>query len=121
MEEKRKHKRIYFSVDEDFFVEIESKSTVRGRLLSLSEGGISFFVPIEESPSYKKEDLIFLSSLKSEKEVIIDSLVFMSVRYAFEDRESKKVIYGCKFLDLSDEDREKIKKLIERKAEEFPI
>ena len=121
MEEKRKHKRIYFSVDEDFFVEIEAKSTYTGRLLSLSEGGLSFFIPIEGSPSFKKEDLIFLSSLKSDKETIIDSLVFMSVRYAITDRDSGKVIVGCKFLDLSDEGREKIRDLVKKKSKEFPI
>ncbi len=121
MQEKRKHKRVYFSLDEDFFVEIKSKSTFKARLLSLSEGGISFFLPLRQAPSFKKDDLIFLSSLKSDNEVLVDSLVSLSVRHVLEEDDVDKVIVGCKFLDLPEKDREKIKKLVKRKLEEMPL
>ncbi len=121
MPERRKHKRVYFSLDEDYFVEIKSKSTYKARLLSLSEGGISFFLPIKNADSFKKDDVIFLSSLKSKDEEIINSLVSLSVRHVLNETDLGKTIVGCKFLDLSDRDRERIKQLVEKKSLEMPI
>ncbi len=121
MQEKRKHKRVYFSLDEDFFVEIEGKASFKARLLSLSEGGLSFFLPIKKSSNFKKGDVIFLSSLKSENEDLINSLVSLSVRHVLEENNVGKVIVGCQFLDLPEKDRVKIKKLIEEKSQQLPI
>ncbi|BBB33145.1 hypothetical protein TTHT_1665 [Thermotomaculum hydrothermale] len=121
MEEKRKHKRVYFSLDEDYFVEIQGKSVLKPRLLSLSEGGLSFFLPLKKGDDFKKDDLIFLSSIKTKDKIIINSLVSLSVRYVRKDEEVNKAIVGCQFLDLPEEDRETIKKLVEEKIKEFPF
>ncbi len=122
MEEKRKHKRIYFSFDEDFSVEIEHSFPFKGKLLSLSEGGISFFSSIDKAGNLKKEDIIFLNCLKNEQGIpFINSKVSLSVRYVITDKEADKIIVGCKFLDLPEQSRSLIRELVERKNREFSI
>ena len=121
MEEKRKHKRVYFSLDEDFFVEIEGKSTFKARLLSLSEGGLSFFLPLDKSENFEKDDIIFLNYLKNRSGFLIETPVSLSVRHIMREESVGKVIVGCKFLDLPEEERVKIKQLVEEKSQQLPI
>ncbi len=121
MKEKRKHKRVYFSLDEDFCVEIEGKVSFKARLLSLSEGGLSFFLPLDKSEYFEKDDIIFLNYLKNRSGFLIKTPVSLSVRHVMREETVGKVIVGCQFLDLSEKDRAKIKKLIEEKSQQLPI
>ncbi len=121
MEEKRQHKRVYFSIDEDYVLEIESKESLKARLLSLSEGGISFFVPLSRKKFFKKDDIIFLKILKSDDYILVDRPVSLSVRYCMESHEGNKLIVGCKFLDLPEDLKNKVRKLVEEKADKLPF
>ncbi len=121
MQEKRRHKRVYFSLDEDFFVEIEGKASFKARLLSLSEGGLSFFLPLDKSENFKRDDIVFLNCLKSKSNVLIDTPVSLSVRHVMREESVGKVIVGCKFLDLPEEERVKIRQLVEEKSQQLPI
>jgi c-di-GMP-binding flagellar brake protein YcgR len=120
--EKRKHPRIYFTLEDGIFTALDfpekSNESVTTNMLSLSEGGVSFI--------FNKENVANIfpgEKIKIKKVIKPESLSFLTdveteVKHIVTDNELNHIVCGCQFLDLKKELKNKIQSIVESVSDE---
>jgi len=114
--ERRKYPRAYFTVKDGitglFELPGSEKFTMSTNILSLSEGGISFIGQKEAMENVKIEDGILLVRVFEPTKLHFLNNVFIHVRHTINEPDMGHVLCGCRFANLSEEQKSEIGKFV---------
>ncbi len=114
--ERRKYPRAYFTVKDGITAVFElpgpEKFTMSTNILSLSEGGISFIGQKEALENLATEDKILLVRLVEPQKLQFLQKVLIQVRHTINEPEMKHIVCGCRFIDISTDQRKGISEFV---------
>lgn len=117
MEERRKNKRIFFSLEDGAKGIIAFPDPRRGvlvaHIVNISEGGMGLAMNREDDAGLKKGELIVITHITGMKglEQIVN--VDAVVRWVFKDPAWEYTLFGCEFLDLREDIRRALASFID--------
>jgi len=118
--ERRRHRRIYFTVEDGIFAVIElpfwDDASISTNLLSLSEGGVSFICHKEHGDLEPGQNLM-LSRVFEPEELSFLHQVPMQVRHTINEPDMPHMVVGCQFLDISPDHKARIADYIARQLD----
>jgi len=103
-EERRQYKRVIFTIEDGiigtFTAPSDTDTTVKARVINISEGGVQLtFKPILNN-RIKVGDRLLLTEIKGDKSDQVVVNVDAEVRWITENKLSEKIGVGLKFLDV---------------------
>ncbi len=114
--EKRIFKRLLLSSEETtaatFSLPAYSEGLIKACILNLSEGGLGLKFNIRESGIIHEGDQLELEKLNGLEPLKILEGVKAEIRWVLQHKSSRSVRAGCRFVNLSEENREKIREFI---------
>lgn len=122
MIEKRRHLRIYFTLEDGIFAKLgfpeNKRSELTTNMLSLSEGGISFIFNKDNVGTVLEGEKILIKNILKPENLTFLNNVQTEVRHVVTSNEMNHLICGCQFLDLKNEIKLQIKELVENVSDE---
>ncbi len=117
--ERRKHKRVFFTMKEGVGVRIKTANTsedpISATLLSIGLGGISFAVPRVKANEIKSGDNIIIESIDGLKTLSEIKNLNTDVKYVIDYDVYIYISFGCEFGKISEDQRKQIKVLVEER------
>ena len=115
--ERRKFPRAYFTVKDSILAVFQLKEpeeyTMSTNVLSLSEGGISFIGQKEALEDMKTGDEILLMRVFEPETLNFLRSIRLQVRHTINEPGMEHILAGCKFIDVSEEQKRGISKFVE--------
>ena len=120
--DRRQFRRIYFSkadnITSDIFLSTDPVHPIPVYVLTLSEKGLSLFVQRDLTKNINIGDTVTLKSINTPEPLGLIDEVEAKIIYILSDNGIDHVSVGCKFLEISETDINKIRKFIEHMHKE---
>jgi len=122
MEDRRKFKRILFSVEDEVAGVVSLSESdddaMAFKIADFSAGGLRFLIQKVDWGEIKKGDTLLLQTINGKSQLNFISDLQIEVKWIMDDPVFRHVMIGCEFSDISDTDRERIEQFVESALQE---
>jgi c-di-GMP-binding flagellar brake protein YcgR len=122
--ERRRFKRFVFSPSDDVYGEFKLPGILESpavfKIGDIGAGGLRVIVSKEIAAGMAEGHVIFLNEIRGRSRLELVARVGLKVRWLLSHPALAHAMVGCEFLDLSDEDRQRIDDFVESELNSQP-
>ncbi len=114
--EQRQYERVFFSasqhIEGSFSVAQDASDEYQVAILNLSEGGMHFTQSRDGMKNISEGDIVILRGMSGPDPLNFTQDIKMAIKWILDTDFLEHVSYGCEFLDLTPDLREKIRDVV---------
>lgn len=121
MFDKRENKRAFFTLDDNLGITVipraERAVSFPGILLSVSMGGLSFFAARQKMAGVQEGDRLAITGIDAPLPLGTLPEVEVAVKYILDYPIDVRVVLGCEFIQVSEEERQRIEAYVNERLQ----